>query len=107
MDITFDDCTQNIEKYGVLYAKYQSLSWHLQEMRKVILNEEKKKFIDLPEWKAEAEARTCEVYKKHLDGTREAMHLALNAKAKMLRWTSEFEKLRSLNSKTKREMEYL
>lgn len=99
------EAVERIQKYGTEYAEFQPLSDHLEEMRKVILAKEMLCFKDVPQWKADSEARVSKAYLIHLDGLHVAQEKALRAKARYEAAKASFEALRSLCSLTKKEME--
>ena len=67
-----------IEKWGLEYAEKKSLSNNLDDLKKTILSVELLKHQDLPAWKAEAQARTSEAYRLHLEnGKRQRQPLNL------------------------------
>ena len=97
---------QDIESYGMKYAKARGVSYQLQEQRKVVLAElMKAEDINLPENKRETLARTRERYRQHIEGTGEAIEHELIFKARYEAAYAKYEALRSLMSLTKKQME--
>ena len=94
-----------IEKKGILYADARALSWHLQEMRKVVLSELMRNAQAKSMTEKEMIARCSQDYKLHLEGTREAIKNELVLKAQCERWKCAWESIRSLISLEKKKME--
>lgn len=109
MDIVekLDHAVEMIETTGIEYARSRSLSWLLQEQRKVVLAEQARMAQASTVAERENTARCSDVYKKHLEATKYAMHQELCDNAKFLRWRAEFESERSKLSLHKRQIETL
>ena len=109
MEKTFKDklaeAVTMIEKKGLAYAKARAISWQLQELRKVVLAEETRKAEGTSISEREAIARSSEIYRQHLEGTKEAIHDELKLKAECERWRATWESIRSLLSLEKKTME--
>jgi hypothetical protein len=100
-----DHAVEMIEKTGLEYAESRSLSWLLQEQRKVVLAEQTRIAKATTVAERENIARCSEVYKNHLEATKTAMHKELCDNARFLRWRSEYESARSKLSLTKKQIE--
>jgi hypothetical protein len=94
----FRECVKLIAKCGDEYAHAKSQSWYLQEMRKVILSNQLKEADGKTIAEKENNARSSEVYKQHLEGTKEAIYNELKARAMLDKANCSFESLRSLAS---------
>jgi len=94
-----------IERTGRAYADARAISWHLQEMRKVVLAEESRKADGSSMTEKETIARCSEGYKAHLEGTSQAIKNELTKKAEAERWKAQWDSLRSLISFEKTQME--
>jgi len=91
------NAVNNIEKIGKLYAIAKGTSYHMQEMKKVVLAREMKKYKGSSASR-EMEARASERYEQHLDGTRQAIEDETRLRAEYERWKAQYESCRSLLS---------
>ena len=100
--IDFETCFRKsvslISKHGEEYAQAKAQSWYLQEMRKVLLSDLTKNCEGKSMAEKENNARASEVYKQHLEGTKEAIYNELKARAMLDKANCSFESLRSLAS---------
>jgi len=101
------EAANKVEEIGSLYAEAKALSWLLQEQKKVVLASQMK----ISECKSAVERETnalcSEVYKNHLEGTKEAIADELRLKAQMSKWEYSFEGYRSLMSLEKMKVNVL
>ena len=95
---------QLIEELGLQYAEAKGTSWHMQEMRRVMLAHEMAQYDNLPVSQREIKALISDAYKTHLDGTRHAIQREHELKAKLERYQAQFEAYRSLCSLEKAKM---
>jgi len=100
------DACQAIEKTGKGYAEARAQSWHLQELRKVVLANEMRR-LEGSMVERDMTARCTDAYKQHLEATSEAIHKELSLKAETEKWAAVFESLRSLSSLEKAKMQIL
>jgi len=91
------------DEIGQRYADAKSLSWYMQEMRKVILAKEMCNFEGSEVYR-ERMARKSEAYLIHIEGTKEAIGEELRLKAKYEKLTNQFEAYRSLCSLEKKKI---
>lgn len=94
----FRTVISEMEKAGFEYADAKALSWHLQEMRKVIISNQMKSAPGKSMAEKELIARTSQEYLTHLEGTKVAISNELRAKAKYEKLSASYEALRSLSS---------
>jgi len=87
---------QQLETVGVQYAEAKGVSWQLQELRKIVLSEEMQKATANTVADRENQARCSQVYKQHVEGTKEAITREHALKAKYERFYAQYEALRSL-----------
>lgn len=87
-----------IEKKGKEYAQAKAISWQLQELRKTVLACEVAKIGQGSFNDRESMARSSEIYRQHLEGTKQAIEKELTLKAECERWSAQYEALRSLCS---------
>ncbi len=91
------NAVEKIEESGTLYAKAKGISYHMQEMRKVIIAREMKKYMGSAVIR-EMEARASKRYEEHLDGTSAAIEEETRLRAEYERWKEQYEACRSLLS---------
>ena len=96
-----------IEQLGVCYAEAKGTSWHMQEMKRVMLAHEMALYDGIPVSQREIKALISESYKLHLDGTRQAIQKEHELKAKLDRYHAQFETYRSICSLEKAKMNLL
>ena len=96
-ELAFKQLFEKLDIVGEKYAKAKSISWQLQEMRKVLIadtmNKSEGTLVD-----RENEARTSSEYLNHIKGTSEAIHKEYVLKAEYEALYARFEALRSLCS---------
>ena len=102
------DTVTQIEKKGVEYANARGISWHLQEMRKVVLADEMRMLDqNLSVAEQDKRARYSKAYVLHLEGTKVAIQRELTFRAKYERYKYQFEAIRSMMSLEKSKMDLL
>ena len=97
------EAVNQIEVIGSQYAQARGTSYHLQELRKVILAREMKRF-DGSVANKEMEARASERYEQHLEGTRDAIIEETRLRATFEKWKAQYDACRSLLSAEKAKM---
>ena len=104
LELRFEKTVFALGKAGERYASAKALSWHMQELRKVILATEASKF-DGSEALKERLARSSKAYRTHLDGTMEAIEKEMKHKCRYEKLKAQFEAYRSLGSLEKAKMQ--
>ena len=99
------EAANKVEEIGILYAEAKALSWLLQEQKKVVLASEMRVSEGKSATEKEQNALCSEVYKTHLEGTKEAIAEELRLKAMLSRCEYSFEGYRSLMSLEKQKIQ--
>ena len=86
-----------IETTGKEYAEAKGISYHLQQMKKVVLAREMKGQMGTAA-NREMHARASRRYEEHLEGTKQAIIDETRLRAGYERWRAEYEACRSLLS---------
>ena len=102
----FEKTINAFREVGESYAECKAQSWHLQELRKVILANQMTK-LEGSESSKERQALCSEEYRIHLNGTRQAIENELKLRAKMEKLQYQIEAYRSLSSLAKKQMNML
>lgn len=100
---SFDEAIDEHLRLGQVYAQAKALSWKLQQLEKSILASVASQHIG-SEAAKERMARCSKEYLTHIDGTCVAIERELQAKAEFDNADKEFEKLRSLCSLEKKQI---